>query len=365
MNCLVIGAGIIGLSIADALCRSGHRVRLIDRRTTPQIASWAAGGILPPPVTRADDDPLERLRGLSHELYEDWCRELQAATGVTVPFDRCGGIYLGRTSGERIALQAAVAQWAAEGVKVERWNVQQLRRNEPGVSEPAESTPIYFLPDEIQVRPSRILRALHARLAQYGVMVESVQQAHWDFESPEGPTLQTSQGKMTADHYCLATGAWAPELLQPLGLNLPIEPRRGQMVLWQLDRVPLRHILNEGPRYLIARDDGHLLAGSTVEDVGFDGRTTTAAIAELVQFARSLLPVLAQVEPRQSWAGLRPWSPDATPFLGAVPGHPNISLATGHFRSGIHLAPATARLIQQLICGEQPELDLAPFSPRR
>ena len=124
-------------------------------------------------------------------------------------------------------------------------------------------------------------------------------------------------------------------------------------------------MINEGPRYLVSRPDGHLLVGSTVEDVGFEDTTSEDGIAEIVQFARSLVPQLQDISPVDQWAGLRPASLDGKPYLGLVPGHPRISVATGHFRSGIHLAPATARLLRQLICEEATDLDLNWFSPTR
>ena len=157
----------------------------------------------------------------------------------------------------------------------------------------------------------------------------------------------------------MAAGAWTPELLAPLGLELPVEPRRGQIVRWQLPEPLFQRVINEGPRYLVSRPDGHLLAGSTVEDVGFQDNTTDEGVAELVHFAHSLVPQLQEVRPVDQWAGLRPASLDGKPYLGPVPGHPRISVATGHFRSGIHLAPATARLLRQLICGQATDLDLS------
>jgi glycine oxidase len=150
-----------------------------------------------------------------------------------------------------------------------------------------------------------------------------------------------------------------------LGLNLPVEPRRGQIVCWQRAPALLQRVINEGPRYLVCRSDGRLLVGSTVEDVGFAGETTAEGVDELVKFARELLPALRGLEPVDSWAALRPASLDGKPYLGRVPGLPRVWIATGHFRSGIHLAPATARLMRQLICDEPTDLDLGWFSPSR
>lgn len=364
-ECLVVGGGIIGLSIARELARAGRDVILIDRRTTPHIASWAAGGLLPPPIKRAAHDPLEQIRGLSHELFPVWCRELEEVSGVSVELERCGGTYLGRLPGERVALKAAVEQWRADGVVVDRWTPALLADREPNLQVQEDSVEVFHLPDEVLVRTPRLIRALHSDLQSLGVRVILAEQSSWGEPMGDLPRIVSSHGDFAAENICLATGPWARELLDPLGVFLPIEPRRGQIALFKNEQRLLRTVINEGPRYLVSRADGHLLAGSTVEDVGFDGSTTATAIAELVRFARSFVPALRSLEPIASWAGLRPWSPDGVPYIGRVPRHDRVWFAGAHFRSGIHLAPATARLMRQLILDQPTDIDVSPFSLTR
>ena len=365
-DCIIIGGGIIGLSLAVELHRHGRQVRVLDRRRTRHIASWAAAGILPPPITRALYDPLEQIRALSHQLYQPWCEQLANATGIDIPYERCGGIYVGRTTGEKVSLRVALEQWREDGVQVETWSAEQLQVAEPNLVALPSSTVVYHLPDEVLVRPPRILQALRESLKRGQVPIdEQVQLLAWDESPGDTVRLQTTRGPLEARHVCIAAGAWTPELLAPLGLHLPVEPRRGQIVRWQLPEPLFQRVINEGPRYLVSRGDGHLLVGSTVEDVGFQDHTTDEGVAELVHFARSLVPQLQDIAPIDQWAGLRPASLDGKPYLGRIPGHPRISVATGHFRSGIHLAPATARLLCQLICEEATDLDLSWFSPVR
>jgi glycine oxidase len=365
-DCVIVGGGVVGLSLAVELHRHGRSVRVVSRHATRDIASWAAAGILPPPIARALHDPLEQLRDLSHRLYPRWCQQLTVESGIEVTYDRCGGVYLGRAPGERISLQAALRQWQQDGVRIETWTHEQLRTHEPNLANVPASTAICYLPDEGLVRPPRILKALRAVLQRAGVPVhEQVEAIGWP-DMPQGAVgVQTTLGTLWARHVCITAGPWTRELLTLLGIDLPIEPRRGQIVLWRLPRPPVQRVINEGPRYLVPRHDGHLLVGSTVEDVGFENMTTEEGISELVRFARDLIPQLRQVEPVDQWAGLRPASLDGKPYLGPVPGHPGISVATGHFRSGIHLAPATARLMRQWICGESSDLDLSWFSITR
>jgi glycine oxidase len=173
--------------------------------------------------------------------------------------------------------------------------------------------------------------------------------------------LNTANGPLKARQFCFTAGAWTGHVLQRLGIVVGILPIRGQMVLFRCQQPPLAKIVNLGSRYLVPRDDGHLLAGSTEEEVGFDKRTTEEAIAELMAFARDLVPALGDATIERTWAGLRPGSFDGLPYLGPLPGIKNAFVAAGHFRTGLYLSPATAVVMSQLIRGERPPIDLAPF----
>jgi len=366
LDCVVLGGGIIGLALAWELTREGKQVAVVDRPAKSTIASWAAGGILPPPASRALHDPLEQLRAYSHSLYPDWCDELTRSSGTDVELFRCGGLYLGRTVGERVALEAARAQWQDDGVRVEAWTEEDLRRREPNLGPLPKSTRVLFLPDEMQVRPSRLLGALRTALHRREVpMLTATWSGQFQHEGPRWTAIQTDQGTLAARSFCVAAGPWSAELLQPLGVDLPLEPRRGQMLLWKFPAPVLQHIVNEGPRYLIARRDGHLLAGSTVEETGFLNETTHEGLQELTQFAEQLLPVVCGISPVAHWSGLRPMTSDGLPYLDNLPGWQNAFIATGHFRSGIHLAPATARLMAARLLGQSSDFDLRPFALAR
>lgn len=363
---VILGGGIIGLSLARELSKSGREVAVVDRGESTPIASWAAGGILPPPAIGALCDPLEQLRHYSHQLYESWCEELTAESEVEIEFERCGGLYLARTLGEIAALQSARSQWLDDGIEVERWTAEETAKREPRLATLPARSQVLCLPGEIQVRPSRILHALRASLTRHRVAIIP---AEWSGQITQRGTqwqsVTTSEGELHASQFCIATGTWTSPLVARLGFDVPIEPRRGQMVLWKLPERWLHRIVNDGPRYLIARRDGHLLAGSTVEDVGFRNETTEEGLAELVRFAHQLLPDLQAHSHVAHWSGLRPMTGDNLPYLDRLPGTENVFLAAGHFRSGIHLAPATAKLLTQWMEGRAPELSLRPFAIAR
>jgi glycine oxidase len=379
---LIIGGGVIGLSLAWDLARHGQKVHVIDQGEPGREASWAGAGILPAAVRRAGQHPYEQLAGLASELHPRWAADLQAATGIDNGYRRCGGLYLARTHGESAALAAWATAQRDEGIEIERLTAEQVAEMEPklavGVNDESEirtpysvrstqysvpSTKFCFLvPGEAQLRNPRHLRALAKACHLADVTIASqTAAAHSVITANEVAAIETSAGPVRARQYCFTAGAWTGQLLGRLGIAVGIVPIRGQMVLFRSQRPLLDRIVTEGSRYLVPRGDGRLLAGSTEEEAGFDKRTTESAIAELIAFARGLVPALAQAEVERTWAGLRPGSFDGLPYLGRLSGLSNAFVASGHFRSGLFLSPATAVVMGQLLRGEQPEIDLAPF----
>lgn len=224
----------------------------------------------------------------------------------------------------------------------------------------------WLLPDECQLRNPWYLKALQKICAMRGVeIVPECEVLDFEIVGERVAGVITSQGVNRAEQVCVTSGAWTGLLLQKLGMTLGVVPMRGQMVLFRSNRPVATHVINEGPRYLVPREDGRLLAGSTEEEAGFDKRTTEEGIAELIAFARSLLPVLHEAEIERTWAGLRPASFDGFPYLGPIPGLANAFVAAGHFRSGLYLSPGTATVMAELMCGERPSLDLSVFRVER
>jgi glycine oxidase len=224
----------------------------------------------------------------------------------------------------------------------------------------------YFVPDESQLRNPRHMQALVQSCNKRGVQL--IQQCEvFDFrcvqEQVQG--VITSRGSLNCKQLCLAGGAWSHQLLRKLNVATGILPVRGQMVLFACNQPPITHIINEGSRYLVPRDDGRVLAGSTEEEAGFCKETTQSAINELTNFATQLVPRLSSAQVERTWAGLRPGTLDGFPYLGRVPGFLNLFVAAGHFRSGLYLSPATAVAMAQLIQGKESPVDLSPFSVLR
>lgn len=359
---LIVGGGVIGLSIAWELAGRGARVCVTDRAQVGRGASWAGAGILPPPKRLAKHDPVEQLRSVSHDLHSEWSAQLQADTDVDNGLHRCGGVYFARQAGEAAALRVEMLQNQTDGVECEAIDVPELSVLEPRLQTNAVRA-AFLLPEETQIRPPRHLKALVAACELRGVTLLSnsnVRRIRLDQERAVGVTLADGQ-ELTAGGVCLCGGTWTAQLLEPLGVKLPVEPWRGQMILWKTPKPLLSHIVNEGYRYFVPRPDGHLVVGATVEDEGFVCENTDQAIAELRAYSCELLPALKDQSIVMVWAGLRPGTPDGRPFLDWVPGVQNLAVACGHYRSGIHLSPATAKFMSQLLLDDSCDFDLAPF----
>lgn len=378
-SCLVIGGGVVGLSLAYELSRIGWAVSIVDRGTVGREASWAGAGILPPANPSSAIHSFEQLRGLSFNLHAEWAERLRSETGIDTGYRRCGGIYLAQTAGEWASLLGFASLMTEEGVLVERRSLDELAQLEPelALQRPAATgrtgTPSMsairggiVLPTECQLRNPWHLQSLITACRRQGVeILEHVSIERWAMNGDHLSELETSQGKLAADSYCVTAGAWSAQLLEPLGLALGVVPIRGQMVLLKTERALVQRIINVGPRYLVPREDGYLLVGSTEEEVGFDKRTTPDVIDDLLRFACELMPSLRSARIVQSWAGLRPGVYDGLPYLGQLPGLANVFIAAGHFRSGLYLSPGTAVVMAAVMAGEKPCIDIRPFRVNR
>jgi glycine oxidase len=364
---LVVGGGAIGLSLAWQLAKRGQRVRLLDRGQTQQASSWTGAGILPPANPDATSDPLEQLRGLSHRLHRQWAKELQSITGIDVGYRPCGGLYIATRPGEAAALAAQSCWWAEHQIEAIAWPTDHVRDRFESLEPLCRSGRLlaaWWLPGEAQLRNPRYLRALRAAAIASGATIESpVEVDRLLIADHRAYGVAATTQTFLANNVCLCGGAWTRQLFDRLHLASGIVPIRGQMLLYRCHQPPLPCVLNEGHRYIVPRDDGHVLVGSNEEEVGYVQETTTAVLDDLRRWGESILPALGEGTIIRSWAGLRPGVFDGLPYLGKLPGLENAFAATGHYRAGIHLSPATAQLLTQRILQLplDPPIDIWPF----
>lgn len=362
---LIVGGGVIGLSLAYELAGQGASVRVIDAAQPGREASWAGAGILPPaPAT--SDDPLAQLTALSNKLHRQWSQSLLAATGINNEYRRCGAVYLERDAETAARLNTFARLATAGDVCCEALAAAALNRHEPALRPRGEVHAAYLVPDECQIRNPRHLQALVAGCELRGVEIKADTPAEaFRSKGTRLTAVQTRAGDLAADQVCITSGSWTAPLVRNLGVSPAIKPIRGQMVLFKTPQPLLSRIINEGSRYLVPRSDGRLLAGSTEEDVGYDRSNTDEAVAGLIDFAIGLVPQLAAAEVERTWAGLRPCTADGLPYLGRLPNYENAFLAAGHFRGGLQLSTGTARVMSQLMQGQETDVDLATFAIER
>jgi glycine oxidase len=359
---VIVGGGVIGLSIAYALAREGAASTVLDRRELGREASWAGAGLIPPASESPHGslNPAVAFRSWSAELFPRWSEALRAETGIDNGYRPSGGLDVAWTAAEEQLLRSTAGVWRAEGIVHERLAPCDYLKVEPALN--PEVRLAYFLPDRAQVRNPRHLRALVTALAQRGVKLAPCQAVErLETRSDRVTAVRTTSGLLACDWVIMAAGAWSEQLLAGIGVNAPTPPVKGQIVLLRHDRPLLRRIIEHGKNYLVPRDDGRILIGATEEHAGFDTRTTSLAQRDLLDEALRLCPILAGAEVEASWAGLRPGSIDGKPYIGLAPGFRNLVVATGHKRAGLQLSPATAEVVAALVLGRTPRIDLAHF----
>jgi glycine oxidase len=351
---IVIGGGVIGLSIAYELAGRDASVRLLEQGGFGQEASWAGAGILPPGNPHGATTPEARLRAGSHVLWPAWSQQLKEETGIDNGFLRCGGLHVANEVPARSAskdscvgpaeLADLLGACQSERVAAEQIASVELRRRFPFFVDSVSSA--LWLPELGQVRNPRHLKALEAACRMRGVALCPGQPVIGVERSGERIlSVRTPTDRFEAGEFVFAGGAWSQGLLQLAGIEFPVEPVRGQIVLLAARPLPFRCVIEQGKRYLVPRSDGRILVGSTEERAGFVKANTAEAIAGLIQFATDLVPALKEASLERMWSGLRPHREGGLPYLGRIEGLKNGAIAAGHFRAGLQLSPITAMII--------------------
>lgn len=339
LHYLVIGAGVSGLATARQLLLEGNKVTLLERGETGKESSWAGGGILSPLCPWDYSDEVTRLTSCSIAMFADWAGALHAATGIDPEYEVSGMLVMPPVDTDK-----AMSWCAVHGMAI-----QPLGEN-------------LLLPEVAQVRNPRLVQALRKQVELLGGrIVEQCEVKSLQVGNGRVNKLVTSQGEFTADRYIVTAGAWSKLLLGDYAIRLDIKPIRGQMLLFKFDEPPTAHIILQDGMYLIPRRDGHVLIGSTLEDVGFDKTTTPVARASLWQRAQLILPELHDMKPVQHWSGLRPASVNNIPTIGRHPLLENLYVNSGHFRYGVTMAPASVEILMNELQGHAQPFDVSPY----
>ena len=360
---VIIGGGIIGLTIARALAQRGIRdVCLIERAALATEASYAAGGILAPQAEANTTDDFFALACRSRDLYAHFAAALRDETGIDVELDTTGTLYLAYTEHDEHEIEKRYDWQSRAGLTIQKLTRQEARELEPCIAESVRGA-LHF-PLDIQVENRRLLNALVNSVDNLGVTivtetnVETITAARGRLTG-----LQTSRGFINCRVAVLAAGTWSSFIDH--SKTPRIEPVRGQMICFDAKPQLTRHIIYSPRGYLVPRHDGRLLAGSTSEKAGFTKQVTAGGISSILANAQEMSPAISRLPIVDTWAGLRPRAPDGLPVLGPCGEIDGLFYATGHYRNGILLAPVTGELIAEAVVEGRVSPLLAVFSPNR
>jgi glycine oxidase len=359
---IVVGGGIVGLSAARTLASAGARVLVVERQRVGCEASAAAAGMIAPQVEAEGDSPLLRLGLRARDRHLALARELEEETGIGVDLSALGLIAVALTEADEAALVRQRDWQSALGLPGELLGPDELREAEPNLTRAARRG--LLLPGDRRVDNVRLTRALAASAVTRGAALLCGRPVtSLVVEGGRVAGVRAGPEVLRSPTVINAMGAWAGQLggdPQPP----PVEPVRGQIVAFDMAPPLLRHVVCSPHGYLVPRSDGRLLAGSTTEKAGFDKSVTAGALRRVLDIALEIAPHLGDVRIADTWAGLRPGSPDGAPILGGgrIPG---LFYAGGLYRSGVLLGPLVGELVAALALGRPPGVDLSPFRPER
>ena len=351
---IVIGGGVIGMTTSREIAARGATVAVIDRKNVGNEASKVAGGILSSMRPWDENPDSNKLSEESKKNYPDFVSNLEEETGINVELIKSGLIIINKEHSD------STKKWAINNdIKlIKKINNKNFKKNLPAYS--------IFLPEIYQIRPPLLLNALHQSLKKYLVdffensIVSHIETKNNKFEF----IVLDNKKKLYADNLIITAGAWSNLLLGNINTSINIKPIRGQMLYARLKNLKIDNIILDSGNYLIPRLDGHILIGSTIEDVGFVNKTTQVAREELLNWVYSLVPKDSDLDILKHWAGLRPAVDAGKPMIGVLSNFENIYINTGHYRKGILQAPASAKLLVDFLFHIKSFMDIDKFSPK-
>lgn len=352
---LVIGGGISGLLTAYYLNQAGKQVCLLERGLVGRESSWAGGGIISPLYPWRYPQPVTALVQWSQKEFPQLVQSLKDNTHLDAELVQNGMLVLDESN-----ITLALEWGFTTGTSLSAIDAAQITSLEPALHEtPAHAL---WMPEVYQVRNPRLVKALREYLLKSGVLIqENTEVTAVLNEHGKVSGVKTEQTEFTSEKVVITCGAWSSGLWPSTAKILPVKPIRGQMLMINARPGLIKRIVLKDNHYVIPRQDGRILVGSTIEDVGFDKTTTQYAHDLLLSFAYELMPVLQDFKVEHHWAGLRPGTPDNIPRIMQHPDIEGLFINAGHFRNGVVTAPASAKLLVNLMLNEQPILDAKAY----
>ena len=356
---VVLGAGVIGSSIAHTFARHQYKTILVDKQQPGREASAAAAGILAVSSGRSKRGPMYQLKKASQALYPALIQEIQQLTGMDVEYQTVGVLCLIRNDADEKKYRKLYQLRQEQGHPVAWLSAEALRQAEPALN-PDLRGAVHFSSDhhlhngKLAAAWALTAEKCGAQL-RTGTTVTEVRRTGGRVHS-----VRIGDEWVEAGTVVIATGSWSRQVGELFGITIPVEPAKGQMLAVRASQ--LRHVISCDEHYLVPRKNGEVIMGSSVEYVGHTKDVTLDTVQAFIDRSEALVPGISKAPLSRFWAGLRPYSPTRRPILCRAPDLDNLVLATGHHRNGIVLAPITGKLIYELITTDQPSLDLTPFA---
>lgn len=354
MKIAIIGAGISGLMSALELVEQGCSVIIFDQQQAGQAASWAGGGILSPMYPWRYPHAVNQLAQYGKSLYLEWNERLKPVTGIDFEIHETGLMIFDEADFETGLNYAQQFQEPMQ--QCEYLQQEQIELINPLIHSKFKHA-IYF-PHIANVRNPRLLQSISQYLKQHPLVefIEHCPIEQFNIVNGKVQSIRSqNQQNYFADQFIITTGAWSQRWSEQLNIDIPVQPIQGQMVLFKTPKNWLPTMCMNKVMYLIPRADGHVVCGSTMQNRGFDTTPNAEAQQTILEACFEIVPELADFPMVKQWAGLRPSSPNGVPYIGKIAEIDNLWANFGHFRNGLCMGPASARLLRQLIL-EQPTL---------
>jgi glycine oxidase len=371
-DAVIVGGGLIGSSIAFELSSEKLRVALLDRQEPGREASWAAAGMLAPGPDSSDATALVPLGIESLRLYPEFIVAIERASGKSVDFTRNGTFEVFRGPEAEIARNKMVAEFHHLGLAAGAMSADEARKHESSLG--ANTGAVAWLPEEATVDPRLLVEAVLAAAKLSGAEIRAncaVDALLYEGKACTG--VVAAGQKISAKQIVIAAGSFCGTIADPareahqqpqLQHYAPVHQVRGQMLALRSETVQLKKVLRSQHGYLVPRRDGRIIAGSTLENSDFVKQVTPQGVRQILDAALELAPALADAKIVEEWSGLRPGTPDLLPIIGPTD-ITGLWLATGHYRNGILLAPATAKIMRDWIVTGKSNFKAESFSPLR
>jgi len=360
---VVVGAGVIGCAVAYELSRRGAAVQVLDGRPPGMGATHASAGVLAPYIEARDGGPLLDLTERSLSLYDDFVARLRSDTPVAFAYERSGTLDVTLSAEGVQRFCEAAAAITARRQKAELLDARATHAAEPHLTGDAAGG--LFIASHGFVAAPDLTMALADAARRRGAIFAEPTEVRSIASTGTGMTVESDRGTISAGTVVMAAGSWSGRIAIAHAPAMPVRPIRGQLLRLGWQDEPMPRVVWGERCYLVPWRDGTLLVGATVEDAGFDERTTIAGVRDLIDAACELVPYARTASFIGARAGLRPGTPDHLPIVGVTEATPNVIYATGHYRNGVLLAPLTAQVVADRLLSDVGDPSLAMTSPSR